>query len=231
MTPDSHFSVRRQLGPLMALLIALLALLIAQPGSASAGAGTITTTGGSDAPPVLMGGLTVDGATVSTPGEEQRTLDANQATAFMQTWFSYSITVNPANEDPPDDLTVSELHVAVTSSGTPSEFLIFYASDGVDAWVGAPAPAPGDPDKWIRSPRPRRTIAGFEGRLEPIRAEVPDTTTTTTVGGTAGSADNDDETESDGRSWQIAVVAVVVLFGGGAIALRLGRRNRFPRKG
>lgn len=195
----------------------------------AAGAGaaeTTSTTSTAEATPELMGGVSVTGATVDTPGEKQRVLDAGQATAFMQTWFSYSVTVNPPNENPPAGLVVSKLKVDMVVSENQTAQIVFYATDGKDVWVGAPGALAGEPDKWIRVPRPRKTTAGFEGRLEPIRDPVASTTSapgaTTTSSGSAK-----DGGSSGNSSWAlIAAGACVVLGGLAVVAVRARRSSR-----
>lgn len=233
MTPCPQSTLRRT--TLVRSALVLGALILAAPSAARAGAtttsattdGTTATTLGAEAPPELMSGLTATGATVKTPGSEPRTLDANQTTAFMQTWFAYSIASGTANEAPPAELPVSRLDVTLSDSGAPNSLLILYATDGTDAWVGSPSPVPGEGDKWIRTPDPASTIQGFEGLLDPIRvAQTPpttagDTTTTTEADGKGGSG---------GGRWPFAALAAVVLFVGGAVALRARRSSRAGRR-
>ena len=177
-------------------------------------------------PPELLTGISVVGATVNSPGAKPRTLDANQATAFMQTWFAYSVFQNPPNERPPSSLPVSRLSVTTDSQGT---LLILYASDGTNVWVGAPAPVPTPPpnnEKWIRAPDPQRTIAGFEGRLAPTRTPVPTTTTapsTTTLPSPTRSTKSSD----NGGLWAlVAVGAAVIVAASAMLAARARRRAR-----
>lgn len=199
-------------------LAASAALAPAMPAVAHTDSTTTTTRVDPNAPPELAGGVTVTGATVTTPGAPPRTLDANHATAFMQTWLAYSVFNKPANERPPAGLPVSQLDVKTLVSGSPgSPLVILYASDGTNAWVGAQAPPP-DNEKWIRAPQPEKTIAGFEGRLDPIRPPTPATTTTTRA--------SHQDSSSDTGTWVIVAILAVVILVGGALALRARRHGR-----
>lgn len=199
-------------------LAASAALAPATPALADEGSTTTTTRADPNAPPELAGGITVTGATVTTPGAAPRTLDGNHATAFMQTWLAYSVYSKPQNERPPAGLPVSKLDVKTVVGGSPGNpLVILYASDGTNAWVGAEAPPP-DNEKWIRAPQPEKTIAGFEGRLDPIRPPTPATTTTTRA--------PHKDSSSDTGTWVIVAVLAVVILVGGALALRARRRGR-----
>jgi hypothetical protein len=210
-------------------LAAVLGLSLASPATATA-ADTTPTTG--CATPEIVGGMFAVGATVSTPGAKPRTLDESQATAFMQTWLAYSVFSSPKQEHPPANLPVSQLHVNITQDGTPSTLLIFYATDGTKAWVGAPAPAPVPPppndQKWIRVPKPAETIAAFNGTMAPICADPtgavsttrPSTPTTLRLavkptGSSSGS----------GTPWILIIVGVLVV-GAAGVAVSRVRRHR-----
>ena len=201
----------------------------ALPVALTAGAGSALTTSTTvpALPPELLTGISVVGATVNSPGAKPRTLDANQATAFMQTWFAYSVFQNPPNERPPSSLQVSRLSVTTDSQGT---LLILYASDGTNAWVGAPAPdaaaKPPNNEKWIRAPEPERTIAGFEGRLAPTRTPLPVPTTTTTPSTTTSPRTTKVTKSSDnGALWALVALGVAVIVAASAI-LAVRRRRR-----
>ncbi|MDQ1457809.1 MAG: hypothetical protein QOH28_3429, partial [Actinomycetota bacterium] len=209
----------------------------ALPVALTAGAGNALTTSTTvpALPPELLTGISVVGAVVNSPGAKPRTLDANQATAFMQTWVAYSVFQNPPNERPPSSLPVSRLSVATDSQGT---LLIFYASDGTNAWVGAPnadaAAKPPNNEKWIRAPEPQRTIAGFEGRLAPTRTPLPlptTTTSTTTAPGTTAAPSTTKATKSsdNGGLWALVALGAAVIVAASAILAVRGRRRTQPQ--
>ena len=130
-----------------------------------------TTTTAKCPTPEIIGGISATGATVTTPGAKPRTLDKDQATAFMQTWLAYSVFEKPPQERPPAGVPISRLDVATVQAGQPAAFLIFYATDGTNVWVGAPAPTQAPPpndQKWIRAPKPKETRAAFAGNMGPI---------------------------------------------------------------
>jgi hypothetical protein len=147
----------------------------------------------------------------------------------MQTWLAYSVFSSPPQEHPPAQLPVSRLQVSVLQGSQASALLIFYASDGTRAWVGAPAPTPAPPpndQKWIRAPKPAETIAAFAGHMAPIcvasaTTTVPSTPTTSGVatGPTGPSSGN-------GTPWILIIVGVLVLAAGAVATSRVrGRRT------
>ena len=229
--------IRSKLNSRRAVLVWLTCVLAwtALPVALTAGAGSALTAGTSTTvpalPPELLTGISVVGAVVNTPGAKPRTLDANQATAFMQTWVGYSVFENPPNERPPSSLPVSQLSVTTDSQGT---LLIFYASDGTNAWVGAPAPnaaaKPPNNEKWIRAPEPQRTIAGFEGRLAPTLTPLPVPTTTTTPSTTTSPSTTKATNSSDnGALWGLVGLGAAVIVAASAILAVRGRRRTQPQ--
>jgi hypothetical protein len=208
----------------------VLGVMWAWSGLAAAADPTTTTAAAKCPTPEILRGMKATGATVRTPGAKPRTLDKDQATAFMQTWLAYSIFAKPAQERPPAALPVSRLNVAVLGNGQPTSLLIFYASDGTNAWVGAPAPFPAPPpndQKWIRVPRPKQTIAAFAGRMAPICTDPVTTSTTnaataTTVGGAAKS---NGTASDDGALWALIVGGMVIVGGGAFVVTRILRRR------
>jgi hypothetical protein len=184
-----------------------------------------TTTTAKCPTPEIFEGITATGATVTTPGAKPRTLDKDQATAFMQTWLAYSVFEKPPPERPPAGLPISRLVVATDQAGQSAALLIFYATDGTKVWVGAPAPAPAAPpndQKWIRAPKPAETSAAFAGNLGPIcPVTAPSTTAkaaTTTIAKATNASDN-------GAPWALIVIGIVVVVGGGAVLVMRSRRG------
>jgi hypothetical protein len=178
-------------------------------------------------PPELLAGVTVTGAKISTPGAPPRTLDANQATAFMQAWLPDSVFTQPVlpNVKPPTNLPVSHLDVTTVWHAQTEKLIVFYASDGTTAWVGMPAQSFGwagvDHERWIAAPQSARLRQAFAGKLQPVRPPPATTTTPTTqskaAGSTGGSSDS-----SSGVWWGVGIAVIVVL---GALALFTLRRR------
>jgi hypothetical protein len=180
--------------------------------------------------PELLGDLRATGATVTTPGAEPRKLDKDQATAFMQTWLAYSVFNEPEQERPPARLPVSRLEVALIQEGQPTSLLIFYATDGTNAWVGAPAAPPAPPpndQKWIRVPKPKQTMAAFAGRMVPICTGPTTPSTNANTATTVGKASKPSGTSSsgDGAMWALIVGGGVVVAGGAVVGTRVLRRR------
>src|SRR4051812_39832928 len=164
---------RRGSAALFALVVSLALLRVVTPNAALA-AENGTSIGGS---------LVILGASVTSPSRATRTLNSDQAAAFMQTWLPSSIFGKVANENPPKGLRVSRVSVRYTYAGADEKpMLIFYASDGQVAWVGMPPQSlwPGaavTSERWIRAPDSGRTMAAIAGRLSAIpRPESPSTT-------------------------------------------------------
>jgi hypothetical protein len=212
--------------------LASLVLAAAALGTGPASAAVAATTTTVKCPtPEILGGVRATGATVVTPGAKPRTLDKDQATAFMQTWLAYSVFEKPPQEHPPAGLPISRLTVAMVQGGQTSPLLIFYATDGTRVWVGAPAPAPAAPpndQKWIRAPKPKETSAAFAGKMAPICTDpvTASSTTapaaTTTVGQAAKASG---KASDEGALLALIVAGIVVVVGGGAVvALRSRRR-------
>jgi hypothetical protein len=211
----------------LASLVLAAAVLCTWPAAAAVAS---TTTTVKCPTPEILGGITANGATVTTPGAKPRTLDKDQATAFMQTWLAYSVFKNPPQEHPPAGVPISRLNVAMVQGGQPSPLLIFYATDGIRVWVGAPAPAPAAPpndQKWIRVPKPKETSAAFAGKMAPICTDPVTATSTTAPAATTtvGLAAKPTGKSSDGAPWALIVAGIVVVVGGGSVvALRSRRR-------
>jgi hypothetical protein len=214
---------------LVAITTLALAVGMLWAGSVAAIAADTTPTTGCPTPAILTG-MNALGATVSTPGAKTRTLDKDQATAFMQTWLAYSVFDSPPQERPPANLPVSRLTFNLLEDGQPATLLIFYASNGTKAWVGATAPTPAPPpndQKWILAPKPAETIAAFAGTMAPICVDpttsastAPATPTTLTV------AVKHTGTSSDsGTPWILIIVGVLVVAAGAVAATRVRRRR------
>jgi hypothetical protein len=213
----------------LTMLGVVLTALCLWPSPARA-ANDATTTTAKCATPEILNGIRATGATVTTPGAKARTLDKDQATAFMQSWLGYSVFANPPQEHPPTGLPVSQLDVGTLEGTTSSSLVIFYASDGTNAWVGAPAPRPAPPpndQRWIRAPRPEQTIAAFAGKMAPICTPPPTASSTTaaTTVTTIGQAKTDGASGSD-TPWALIIIGIAVVVGGGALFAIRSRRRR-----
>ncbi len=180
-------------------------------------------------PPELIAGVTVTGATISTPGVPQRKLDANHATAFMQAWLPDSVFRQPTlpNVKPPTNLPVSLLDVTTTWRQQNFPLKVLYASDGTTAYVGMPAQSFGwafvDHERWIAAPQSARVRQAFAGDLQPVRSPpAPSTSTTPTTKSTAAGSTGGGSGSSSGVWWAVGIAAIVVL---GALALFTLRRR------
>jgi hypothetical protein len=212
---------------LTALLLAVATLCAGSVGAGAAGATTPTT---ACPTPQVLAGMSAIRATVTTPGATPRTLNESQITAFLQTWLAYSVYENPPQEHPPTNLPVASLNVTVIENGQAQPLPLFYASDGRDAWVGAPAPVPAPPpndQKWIRVPKPAETIAAFAGNRSPV-CEVPATAASTapTTPTTLKLAVTPTGTSSgSGAPWIVIIVGVLVVAAAAVAATRLRRKR------
>jgi hypothetical protein len=201
------------------VFVALTAGLLLVAGTSfgvEAGGQTPTTSdqhcGPDDPLPEFFGGIFAVKAVVSTPGQPERELSDRQATAYLQTWLPYSIFASPPQEPPPGDLPVSRIVVTQRDENGEAPLDLLFATDGTNAWVGAPNAVPPPPEKWIRAPRPEQTIAAFNGELEPfcINQPVGETTTSattagptsTTAGATSTSAGATPRTTADSACWR-----------------------------
>jgi hypothetical protein len=180
-----------------------------------------------EVPQPLIPGVEITGGVVNEPGSEPREMNADQALAFMQAWFAYSIYGDAKNQEPPESLPVSTIEISSTYKGEEYDFKVLYAGNEKKAWVGMPAQAlwPGvfvNEEKWIRAPD--RAIAGYAGTLDPVMQPAPPTTPG--EGSAAPASDGDD----DGIGAGAIAVVLVVLAGGVALvafAIRKGR-SRVP---
>jgi hypothetical protein len=213
----------------LALAVGVLGAVVLSVWSVPAAFAATTTTAKCPTPEIL-GGIKATGATITTPGAKKRTLDQDQATAFMQTWLAFSVFENPPQQRPPAGVPISQLDVATIQSDGPSAFLIFYADDGTQVWVGAPAaikaPPPND-QKWIRAPKPEQTRAAFAGDMGPICTDpvsAPSSAAPASTTTVAQAVKPNEKSSDDGTPWAAIIIGLVVVVGGGALALRSRRR-------
>jgi hypothetical protein len=212
----------------VAMLGVTVALAVAWLGAVPGRAATTTTNATGVAPNEFLNGVIVvpPGATVTTPGSSTRRLDTNQTAAFMRTWLPASTVQQIPNEKPPKCLPVSTLRFTNEFSGVKTGTIVFYASDGVNAWVGMPKQALGfavvTSEKWIRAPDTNATIEAFNAP-----GDAPSTTnncagnTPTTRPPTKASPD--DSSSSTTWVWFAVPAAIIVAVG---IWLLLRSRSR-----
>jgi hypothetical protein len=177
--------------------------------------------------PDLFPGEQIGPTLVTTAGKANRTLTADQATAWMQSWVPASVYEHLPPDSPPSGVPVSHLYMPSTYEGATSCIVGWYAVQGTQAWVGMPAQSLGfasvPKDTWIAAPMPAKTIAAFAGRVKPVQSAATPTTTTTTT--TAAPATHSGSSGSS--SWIWIVLAVVVI---AAIGLWLAMRSRGRRR-
>jgi hypothetical protein len=169
----------------------------------------------------------VSGATIATPGAPVRKLDANQATAFMYTKLP--------NVKPPANLAISHMTVVTVFNHVNEPLKVFYASDGITAWVGMPAQGFGwagvDHERWIAAPQSARVRQAFAGKLQPVRPPPASTTMPSSTTRPKTTASTDGGSGSSAAWWLVGGAAVVVA---GALIVTLRRRGAgapTPRRG
>jgi hypothetical protein len=193
-------------------------------------AATTTTIGGGLEPNEFLNGVTAGPATVTTPGSPSRRLSANETAAFLRSWLPASTVQQIPNEKPPKCLPVSKIRFENEFSGTKTPTTVFYASDGITAWVGMPAQPLGfavvTSEKWIRAPQAKVTIDAFNAPGDaPSTTDNCANTATTTTPTTPTKANPDDSSSSTTWVWFAVPAAIVVAIG---IWLVLRSRSRAP---
>ena len=196
------------------------AVVVIGLGAVPAGAATTTTNATGVKANEIMNGVAVvpPGATVTTPGSPSRQLDANQTAAFMRSWLPASTVQQIPNEKPAKCLPVSTIRFTNEYGGLKTPTIVWYATDGTNAWVGMPKQDLGfasvQSDKWIPSPNAPETIATFNAPGDPpsttnnCASNTPTTTPTTTVKTTP-----DDSSSSTTWVWFAVPAAIVVAIG------------------
>jgi hypothetical protein len=199
-----------------------------------AGAATTTTTvapGDTTAPGVeVLNGVTVGPATVTAPGKPTRSLTADQTTAFLQTWLPTSIVEKLGHVPRPTSATIYTLHMNITAQGTTSPIEALYAADAGNVYVGMPKQTLGFADVtkevWILSPAPADTTKAFEGKLKASVVQPPTSASTTTTTTATSSTHKGSGSDSSSNTWVWFVVAgVIVVAGGGFLAVRSRSRT------
>lgn len=214
-------------GPRTLPFVAMCALaglsLVLATSTTAAGAPTTTTL----PPPELLSGVTVTGAVVHTPGAPDRSLDANQATAFMQSWLPESVYEKIPQSLPPKNLPVTRAIVTTRFQGRDLPVTVFYVSDGTTTWIGMPKQSFGwafvQSERWIAAPQAQRVTAAFQGKLQPVRPPPPAPTTTTTT-----TLPPKHSSSGSAVPWLLLGAAVVVAVGGLA-AWRIRAPGRRPK--
>ena len=178
----------------------------------------------------LMPGVTIGPAIVLTPGKPNRKLNADQATAFIQSWLPASVYTKIPPTGPPVGVPVSHLYMYTSFNRGFTCIEAWYASRGTNAWVGMPAQSLGwasvQQDVWIAAPLPARTIAAFLGKIKPIITN-PSTTgapTTTTVPSDKKAAGKSSGSSSS-SSWLLLLIPGVLVLGAGAFLIVRGRNR------
>ncbi|MDQ1435428.1 MAG: hypothetical protein QOF59_2244 [Actinomycetota bacterium] len=210
-------------------------VILAVPASASTNRPEVARPAATEPPPELLSGVSVSGATIATPGATVRKLDANQATAFMQAWLPDSVYTKLPNVKPPANLAISHMTVVTVFNHVNEPLKVFYASDGITAWVGMPAQGFGwagvDHERWIAAPQSARVRQAFAGKLQPVRPPPASTTTPSSTTRPKTTAATDGGSGSSTAWWLVGGAAVVVA---GALILTLRRRSTgapAPRSG
>ena len=209
--------------------VAVLSLLTVTATRAPAQTTSSSTTTTTLGPPELLGGVTVEGAVVKTPGKPDRKLDANQATAFMQAWLPDSVFNTGIPQSAyPAGVPRSTLVVTTRWQNQDIPMTVYFAQQGENAWVGMPGPqnfgwALVQQDRSIQAPQGKKLIQAFEGKLQPIRSQPAPPTTTTTI-----APKKDSSSSSNALPLILGGVAVVVVGGGAAWLISRGDRSPSP---
>jgi hypothetical protein len=218
-----------------AALIVTAALAMTLPAPA-ASAATTTTAPATTSPATSASGPGVElvagwfalSGTVTRPGTTTRHFNANQAAAFIQSWYPATIYGTIKEQTPPANLPVYTILIKDQINGGPYTFKAFYASDGHSVWAGLPpqviGPGATVPKKvWFLAPA--RTILAFKGTL-PAVPFIPATTTTTAAPANTSTPASSNSSSSTG--WIVAVVVVVVVIGLGGLLLMRKRARTAP---
>jgi len=169
--PNRH---RVRLAVLVALLAALLLAVTAPAGARSGQVTAPTPTSAAEGDvPGLPPGLAMTGGVVHEPGAPDRTMSADQATAFMQAWFPDSIFSGKPPLERSGNFEYATLDLTATYDGAPTEFKAFFTCKGEAAWVGMPQQeiVPGafvPAERWVEGGFGERLIAAYEGLIAPI---------------------------------------------------------------
>jgi hypothetical protein len=165
---------------------------------------------------------------VTTPGSAGRKLDANQTAAFLRSWLPASVLQRLPNEKPSTCLPVSTIRTKTTFDRVATPMVVYYASDGPNAWVGMPAQSLGfasvTEEKWIRAPDPTGTIKAFHAP-----GDVPGTTNNcaSTPGSGTKPPKPSSKDSSDSNTWVfVAVPAAIIVAVGIWLLMRSRSRAR-----
>jgi hypothetical protein len=203
------------------LSIASAADAVGRPAQTAAPSSSTTAPG----PPELLGGVTVTGAVVHTPGRPDRKLTGNQATAFMQAWFPDSVFGKLSNVPRPTGVPISRLVATTRWQGQDIPITVYYANKGGEIFVGMPAQSFGwalvQSEKWIDPPQQARVTQAFEGKLTPVTSPTAPPTTPPTAATTKKSSGS----SSSPLPWILLGIGVVIVAGAGAFFVTRGRKS------
>lgn len=239
-------------------LAATLLLAVAAPAGARPGQVTATTPSSAAAAdvPGLPPGMAMTGGIVREPGAPDRTMTADQATAFMQAWFPDSIFGGKTPLARSGDFDYSTIDLTATYDGEPTEFKAFFTCKGEAAWVGMPAQqiVPGafvPAERWVEGGFGVRVIAAYKGLIAPIvsNSSTPPTAPPgsdvscplatdpkfivaplvpgeTTTTVAPPTTTTPDDDSSDSSSVMLWVIVGAAVVGAGVVGAQIGRRGR-----
>lgn len=167
-------------------------------------------------------GIFLTGATITSPGEAPRSLDAYHAAVFVQSWLASAFFGTDHAGDPPPELPVHRVDMTGTWTGTEGTVTVYYAVDGPTPYIAygeglVPRQqpfTPPPPSNWFKPPA--RVIEAFNGEADLIR----------TTGTQRASGELDEQAASDGSDsdkWIWAAGAGLVAVIGGGFWLRRRR--------
>ncbi len=203
-----HF-LRRVLVPLHVVALVTAALLSGAPTASAAAADTT----------LLQPGWAVTAATVSCPGQPQRSMTSLQAATFLQSFIADAFFSHLKVQDPPAGVTRCTVTLASIFAGEPPQPAspVGYATNGTKVWVQIP------PGKWSVAKQTQRAIDSFAGHgtYVPV-ANAPTTTPASSPKTTAPATSDSSHGSSTTWIWIVVLAAVVVL----ALAAVIRSRRR-----
>lgn len=162
---------------------------------------------------IALGG-SITGPGLGTP----RSITAENAGRFMQSWLGFSIFGQPIKQKPSPGATRYNLTIHQQYRGAKSDLKVFYAVKGRQAWVGMPAQSLGwafvPKESWIVAPE--KTVTTFKAAVGDLPSASPSTPSGRTTSSSGGSS-----------AWVWFVVAGALLV---VIALGLMVRRRIRKR-
>lgn len=160
-------------------------------------------------------GFYFTGATVISPGEAPREMDAYHAAVFVQSWLGTAFFGGDVGADPPPEVPVYRVAVAGDWGGAPGTIHVYFATDGTTPFIAfgeglVPQPASADPpppSNWFAAPP--RVIDAFNGEADLVPTAGTQQAQSTPTEPVA-SPGEEDEGSSSSLAW-VAIAGAAVL--------------------